>query len=253
MIDKIPASLIKSESPVFGISHDNSAPFVDGSHQHIQAQLMYCSKGIIEAQVSEKVFLVPPTNAIWIPGNVPHSTLSKNRVDFRSVYFCEEKLDNLPKTPQVISISPLLRELIIETCKFEGRLTIEQKNIINVLTDQLNLAKQQNYTLEIPNVDIIKSIYKYIINNLSEALLIDQVAKYFAMSSKTLTRLFQKHVGMTFEQWKQQVKVLEAISMLSQNTSTTQVAQALGYSSDSAFIHRFKKMTGKTPTEFKKK
>ncbi|WP_150467303.1 AraC family transcriptional regulator [Francisella sp. SYW-9] len=253
MIDKIPPFLIKSESPVFGISHDGS-PFVDGSHQHIEAQLMYCSKGIIEAQVSEKVFLIPPTNAIWIPGNVPHSTLSKNPVNYRSVYFCEEKLDNLPKIPQVISISPLLRELILEICNFEGRLSIEQKNIITVLIDQLNLAKQQNYILEIPNESIIKSIYKYVIENLSEALLLDQVAKNFAMSSKSLTRLFQKHVGMTFEQWKQQVKILEAISLLSQETTTTtQVAQALGYSSDSAFIHRFKKMTGKTPMEFKKK
>ncbi|MED7789559.1 helix-turn-helix transcriptional regulator [Francisella sp. 19X1-34] len=254
MVSKHPPLLRKNIPEVFGVSH-NGKPFLDELHYHEQAQLMYCSKGIIEAQVSEKIFLVPPTNAIWIPGNVPHGSLSKNPVNFRSIYFCTKKFANLPKKVQVISISPLLRELILEVCNFKGEdLSLEQNNIIAVIIDQLHSAKPQDYILEIPDINIIKSIYKYVIENLSEALLIEQVAKHFAMSSKTLTRLFQKHVGMTFEQWKQQVKILEAISLLSQEvTTTTQVAQALGYSSDSAFIHRFKKVTGKTPMEFKKK
>ncbi|MEY8768220.1 AraC family transcriptional regulator [Francisella philomiragia] len=252
MIDKIPPFLRKDVAPVFGISYDGK-PFLNRPHQHVQAQLLYCSKGIVEVQISEKIFLVPPTNAIWIPSNLPHSTLSKTPVNFRSVYFCTEKLVNLPKKIQVVSISSLLRELILEVCKFNGEhLSIEQKNIVTVLIDQLHLAKPQDYILEIPNIDIVKSIYKYVISKLSEANPIEEVANDFAMSSKTLTRLFQKHVGMTFEQWRQQVKILEAISLLSHNCSTTQVAQALGYSSDSAFIYRFKKVLGKTPREFKK-
>lgn len=31
------------------------------------------------------------------------------------------------------------------------------------------------------------------------------------MSSKTLNRLFNKKIGMTFEQWRQQLKILRAI------------------------------------------
>ena len=77
-----------------------------------------------------------------------------------------------------------------------------------------------------------------------------ELAKQFGMSSKTLSRLCQKELGISFEAWRQQIKLMKAIELLSGNPTTTDTAQALGYHADSAFIHPFKKLTGLTPTEF---
>ncbi|WP_150467300.1 AraC family transcriptional regulator [Francisella sp. SYW-9] len=237
-------------SYVFGFKHSGE-PLVDYIHHHTHGQLMYCSKGVIEIQVSDKVFIIPPGNAVWIPSNVPHTALSKSIVSFYNVYFNVDKLENLPNSVQVFSVTSLIHELIRKVLVLKGN-SIKEENITRVLVDLLHEVNQlEHYELSIPNDKNIQSIYEYIINNISKPLLLEDVAKEFAMSGKTLTRLFQKHVGMTFEQWKQKVKILEAISLLSEGASNKQVVHELGYSSESAFIKRFKNIIGLTPREFK--
>ena len=55
---------------------------------------------------------------------------------------------------------------------------------------------------------------------------------------------------MTFGQWRQQVRILEALKRLAMNEPVTTVAIELGYESPSAFISMFKKALGKTPGQY---
>ncbi len=55
---------------------------------------------------------------------------------------------------------------------------------------------------------------------------------------------------MTFGQWRQQVRILEALKRLALNEPVTTVALELGYDSPSAFISMFKKALGKTPGKY---
>jgi AraC-like DNA-binding protein len=52
--------------------------------------------------------------------------------------------------------------------------------------------------------------------------------------------------GMTFGQWRQQVRIIKALKRLAMNEPVTAVAIELGYDSLSAFISMFKKALGKT-------
>ena len=97
---------------------------------------------------------------------------------------------------------------------------------------------------------LLHKIRDYILEQLGEKLNSQQIANHHGISAKTLNRLCQQQIGMTFDQWRQRIKLLHAIQLLCQGASTTTVTQALGYSNDSAFIYRFKQLTGKTPTEF---
>jgi len=42
-------------------------------HQHRKAQLIYSVKGMLNCEVEDGVWIVPPHCAVWIPGNLPHS------------------------------------------------------------------------------------------------------------------------------------------------------------------------------------
>jgi AraC-like DNA-binding protein len=55
---------------------------------------------------------------------------------------------------------------------------------------------------------------------------------------------------MTYQQWRQQWRLLKAIELLSGARSVSEVAHNLAFSSDSAFIAFFKKQTGQTPLSF---
>lgn len=70
------------------------------------------------------------------------------------------------------------------------------------------------------------------------------------MSSRNLSRLFIKELGMNFSDWRIRLKLLEAIKRLGEQQSVKEIAFDLGYESSSSFIYMFKKYLGKTPSNY---
>lgn len=62
--------------------------------------------------------------------------------------------------------------------------------------------------------------------------------------------LRQAETGLTFGQWRQQVRLLAALTRLAQGEPITRIALELGYSSQSAFTTMFRKALGKTPAQY---
>ena len=67
---------------------------------------------------------------------------------------------------------------------------------------------------------------------------------------KTVQRLFTRDTGMTFGQWRQQARLLQALEQLATGTKVVDVALNLGYESPSAFATMFKRQFGQTPSTF---
>lgn len=78
-------------------------------------------------------------------------------------------------------------------------------------------------------------------------------AKAVNATERTLLRRCQRDLGMSLAQWKQRLKVTTSLERLKAGTSVEAVAFDLGYSSSSAFISMFRKLTGETPDEYRKK
>ncbi|SPY96921.1 regulatory protein [Proteus mirabilis] len=58
---------------------------------------------------------------------------------------------------------------------------------------------------------------------------------------KTITRLFYKETGLSYQQWRQQWRLMKAIELLATHHRYLEISQLLGFASDSAFITFFKK------------
>ncbi len=69
-------------------------------------------------------------------------------------------------------------------------------------------------------------------------------------TARTLARRFRLETGMSFGQWRQQVRILAALRMLGVKKPVTTVAFELGYDSPSGFIAMFKKTLGCTPGRY---
>lgn len=70
------------------------------------------------------------------------------------------------------------------------------------------------------------------------------------VSSRTLSRMFVKELGMTFSDWRIRLKLLEAIKYLEEKRSIKEIALSLGCGNPSSFIHVFKKFFKKTPRDY---
>lgn len=70
------------------------------------------------------------------------------------------------------------------------------------------------------------------------------------VDEKTIQRLFRKETGMTFGQWRQQARLMQALERIALGERIIDVAGALGYDSPSAFASMFKRQFGTTPSQF---
>lgn len=79
---------------------------------------------------------------------------------------------------------------------------------------------------------------------------LDHWARYGNLGRRTLTRLFRKETGMSFVEWPQYIRLLEALTRLTTGEPVTNVALDLGYESPSAFTAMFRRALGEFPRNY---
>lgn len=100
----------------------------------------------------------------------------------------------------------------------------------------------------------VRKSVDYIYEHLHESLTVGNVAKSVGLSGDYFAKLFYKEMGVKVKEYIAQAKVNTAANML-MNTDFEyfDIAMALGYSSQSAFISVFKKYTGMTPKAYRER
>ena len=73
------------------------------------------------------------------------------------------------------------------------------------------------------------------------------LARAVSTSERTLARLFRTEFGMTYSQWRTNVRVFRAMIRLAEGATVTETAQRCGWATTSAFIDTFARMMGQTP------
>ena len=76
---------------------------------------------------------------------------------------------------------------------------------------------------------------------------LDWLSRHYGAGRRTLERLFRNETGMSFGLWRQKVRMLDSVRLLSEGKSVTDAALDTGYTSVSAFIAAFKNTFGCTP------
>ncbi len=221
-------------------------------HHHMRAQLLYGSKGVMIVETSVGIWVIPPLRAVWIPPKIDHQVSAQGIVTVRSLYLHPAVIFNLPGECCVVTVSPLLREMILKAVEIP---TLYNENgadgrFLAVLLDQIEALPETPLHLPVTNHPQLLPIYKRLTEEPADTRSLEKWAQEIGASSRTLTRLFHKETGMSFRQWRQQVRLLEALTRLAAGLSVTNVAMDLGYESQSAFIAMFKKALGKTPGKY---
>ncbi len=94
---------------------------------------------------------------------------------------------------------------------------------------------------------------KYIHENSSSHITVEDVAREIAVSRGYLPKIFARFITQTPKQYITYFHINKAKSLLyDTDVSISEVAERVGYDSLSDFTHAFKKLTGMTPTEYRK-
>ncbi len=221
-------------------------------HQHQRAQLLYASTGVMTVTTEGGIWVVPPHRAVWVPPTKDHAVLANTAISLRNLYINSQQVSGLPTELCVVAVPRLLRELILEVINLpvlydeqgaEGRL-------VNVILDRIKSLDVVPLHLPLPTTSTTGQIAEIIQQKPADNRSIEDWASQVGTSGRTLARRFVRETGMSFGQWRQQARLLEAMRLLADGVPVTTVAMELGYGNQSAFIAMFKKAVGKTPGKY---
>ncbi|MGN7940345.1 response regulator [Virgibacillus sp. 6R] len=100
----------------------------------------------------------------------------------------------------------------------------------------------------------IRRIKKYVDMHYKEDITLKSIANQFFMNPVYMGQLFKKTYGMYFKDYLLQVRIKEAKKKLRQTDMRVyQVAEVVGFSNSDYFVTQFEKITGMTPTQYRKK
>jgi len=228
--------------------HGDSEP----AHSHNCSQLIHTLCGVVEVHTALGTWMVPPGRGVWLPAHVEHSLRFIGGVKARTLFVDPLARADLPAQCQVVQISPLLRELILVSLTLPsdylpgGR----DERIMELLLDELRLLPTLPLHLPEPQEPELLALSQHICSDLSASWELEDVAQRLNISSRTLSRRFQRETGLRFSEWVRQAKLLEALQQLAAGNSVIDVALALGYDSPSAFSAMFRRSLGVSPSEY---
>jgi AraC-like DNA-binding protein len=226
------------------------------SHKHDVAQLSYTIEGILRTEIDNKMFIIPPNMAIFIPPNHEHKIGMQKTIKIENLYFDNNYINNLPTKTQLIAISELAKQVIFKICSLgiDNKDSPLTKSLFTILLEEINSSIHLDYAIRIPTDPKLLKVYSLFNNCQDKFPQLEEAAECACVNIRTLTRLFIKDTGLNFVTWKQQFMFIRSLELLQQYKQTTLVAYQLGYNSESAFINMFKKMSGgKVPSDFWRK
>ena len=222
-------------------------------HSHERAQLIYAIAGVLRVSTDDGTWVVPPHRAVWVPPGATHRTLPCGDVEMRTLYVERSACAALPGHCGVIEVSPLLRELILAATGYDpdqpdptGRYGLLEQLILHELVSVPAIPLH----LPLPRDRRVAAICTALLAEPERNDTLDEWADRVGASRRTLARKFQKETGMSFAGWRQQLRLIEALSRLAAGTPVTVVAQDLGYDSPSAFTSMFRRTLGCAPSRY---
>lgn len=240
------------KSAITTLTHDYSAGHVVPLHFHDRDQLVYASSGVMTVRTQNGTWVVPPHRAVWIPAEIPHTITMSGLVAMRTLYLKPRLSEGLPRDCCVINVSTLLKELILHACTVRTlKKSVKwQMHLVAVILHQLEAV--QMIPLQLPHLSDPRLV------RIAEILTADprdsrtpaQLCKGTGAGKRSVERLFQQEIGMTFGKWRQQLRLMQGMRLLAEGAKVTHAALESGYSTPSAFTSMFRKALGTTPSSY---
>jgi AraC-like DNA-binding protein len=221
-------------------------------HEHRKAQLLYSRYGVMKCEAEQGLWMVPPQCAVWIPPNTRHNVKSVKPVSGYCLFVEPDALPSMPRLCSTISVSPLLRELLVRCVDFpilyplKGR----EARLVSIVLDELSIAPVEKLHLPMPTDLSLRRLADMMMADASNWAKVSRWAENIGMSERSLNRHFRQEIGMSLGRWRQQMRIILAIQMLSQKKSVKFIADELGYEDASSFVTMFRKILGTSPARY---
>lgn len=270
----------------FTIRHDKVAYFYNQLHFHPEIELVHIIKGTGMQFVGNHIHSFKPNDMIMVGSNLPHLWKSdqeyfKNQHNLKSescvIHFLPNAFGDifftLPENNQINKILALSKHgLIIKgSTKTKVALLIQQLKkaigpekiilliqILSTLSSSKDIVKLNKTISENiqtgKETERMNAVLQFLLNNFSETILLNQVAKIANMSTNAFCRYFKTNTKKTFSTFLLELRINHACKLLAEsNKSVATICYESGFNNLSNFNRYFKSNTFLTPLQYRNK
>jgi AraC-like DNA-binding protein len=209
--------------------------------------LVYAASGVLSVHTESGIWIVPANRVAWVPASSMHHHRAHGDTDMRIVFLPPSLARRAPAHPAVFLASGLVREVLLTLTgpRHFGRGA--RARLHRVLVDELHEAHEQPTHLPEPRDDRLRSVARILGDNPADSSPLATLGQKVGAGARTLSRLFHDELGMTFYEWRTQLRICHALVLLAEGHDTTHVAHACGWANPSSFIAAFTAIVGTTP------
>ena len=167
----------------------------------------------------------------------------------RTLYFRANIAPRPVHECSVLHVDPLLRELVVETVRL-GQLRYssrEHRALCAILQWRLRGASAIPTSITMPVDRRALRLAQAVIGGDANGQTLVATCRRAGISVRTLERIFRREVGMNFEAWRRQVRLMKAVELLVEGRTVKEVAYEVGYQQSSSFVEMFRQTFGTTP------
>lgn len=234
------------------------------THQH--AALAFCVTGSARVEL-ETEWRLEAGDVLIVPAGAPHRSIERNASEVWGVGFCvpcfaadapevlvpfervrtgAAPVVRLPK-PRRAFVQSLLRELSVTT----GSATPVQRALLTLIVAEVERAHGSSASA-VSNV--VSDALRFIEHNCLRPLTLREVAKAVRKSESYVTRSLSQTTGRSAVEWIIAARLFEARRLLLHSDEAVEIiAERVGYADPTHFIRMFKRESGLTPAQWRRK
>jgi AraC-like DNA-binding protein len=270
----------------FYVEHMNFPYFPNPLQFHPDIEILLVVKGTGTRFIGDSIDRFGPGDVIMIGQNVPHVWYSDEKytrensdlsteiifILFKTEIFGEQ-FWNLPELKNILKLIQSSRRGI----KLTGKTRSEVISLMNLISNSVGLSrvtllfsildiistKKEYHFLASPVVqnginyndpERLNKVYQYVINNYQQNIALEKAASIASMSVPAFCRYFKKRTNKTFIRFLNEIRIAFACRyLIEEDFTVSRTAYICGFTNVSFFIKQFKKITGFTPLNYKKK
>ncbi|WP_084558165.1 AraC family transcriptional regulator [Hamadaea tsunoensis] len=229
-----------------------------GTQSHTRGHLVYAANGVLAVHTERGTSIVPANRIAWTPAAFTHRHRAHGDTDIRVVFLTPALARLLPDRPAVFLASGLAREVLLALTgprNYEdtapGHTRSARSRLLRVLADELTETHEQPLHLPEPRDDRLRAVARRLYENPADDSTLADLGRTVGAGARTLSRLFHDELGMTFYEWRTQLRIYRALVLLAEGHDITNTAHACGWSNPSSFIAAFTAVIGTTPGRYR--
>jgi AraC-like DNA-binding protein/mannose-6-phosphate isomerase-like protein (cupin superfamily) len=153
-------------------------------------------------------------------------------------------------------IKSIIQQILSEFDDGGCKTSNENFVVINLLIQQLFLAFARSYFEDHKSNGLlyVRKVNLFIANNYQSDIKIEDIAKAVGVNSTHLQKFYKQHTQKTISGYLSRYRIAKSkVLMYNTNFTLIDIAIEVGFNSRQVFFDNFKRVTGQTPNEYRKK